>query len=327
MLLIDSQSVETLLPMRSAIDCCLHALKLHSEGKARVPLRTNIDIPEVPGQALFMPASVPDIEGLGIKIVGVFPDNSQRDLPVVPAQVIMMNGRTGLMEALIDGTALTKVRTGAVQGAATELLARKDARIGALIGTGGQAASQLEAMLTVRELTEVRVCDLNVERARAFADAQQKRFKDSGCCIKAARTADEAIDGADVITAVTISRDAVFDGDRVAPGCHVNGIGSYTPEMAELPERLMARAERIAVDTQDALAEAGDLIGPIERGTIRAEDCIDLGLIARGVQPGRSHSEHITVFDSVGSAVLDIVCASQVVKAAREQGLGVSVDF
>lgn len=326
MIILAADDVTRLLPMREAVEQCKRALGLHAAGGATVPLRTNIDIPETGGQALFMPASVPAVGSVGIKIVSVFPGNVERGLPAVPAQVILLDSATGMVEAMLEGTTLTRIRTGAVQGAATDLLARPDARVGALIGTGGQGAGQLAAMLAVRDLEEVRVVDLDLERARAFADEQSRVHEATGCRIVAVPDADAAVDGADVVTAVTVSRRAVLDAARIAPGCHVNGIGSYTPEMAELPAELLARADRIFVDTQDCLAEAGDVIGPIRDGLIRAEDCVDLGRLVNGEVTGRGAAEEITVFDSVGSAVLDVVCAAGVLEAARREGAGTVVE-
>lgn len=232
-----------------------------------------------------------------------------------------------MVEALIEGTTLTRIRTGAVQGAATDLLARKDARIGALIGTGGQAASQLEAMVTVRDLEEVRVVDIDLARAQAFAAEQTARFADRGVRVVAVDGADAAVDGADIVTAVTVARDAVLDADRIGPGCHVNGVGSYTPQMAELPAALFAKADRIFVDTQDCVAEAGDVINSITAGIIRAEDCVDLGRLVNGEVPGRGSDEEITVFDTTGSAVLDIMAGAAVLAAARREGIGTQIEI
>lgn len=154
----------------------------------------------------------------------------------MPATMVLIDDETGMVEAIIDGTELTRLRTGALSGAATEVLARKDARIGALFGTGGQAASQLAAILEARKLVEVRVYDADPGRMAAFVKAQGAACEAKGARLVAAKSSDAAIDGAEVVVTVTTSAKPTFDGSRVAPGTHVNGIGSYTPDKAELDQ-------------------------------------------------------------------------------------------
>ncbi|OKL46238.1 hypothetical protein [Boudabousia marimammalium] len=327
MIILSAAEIEKTLTMESAIVACKDALGYHAKGEATVPLRVNVPVEAHQGQALFMPASVPAADSLGIKIVSVYPNNVAQGLPAVPAQVIMMNPRTGLVTAMLEGTSLTRIRTGAVQGAATDVLARPDANIGALIGTGGQASGQLEAMLTVRDLELVKVMDVDFARAQAFASAESTRLSRFGTRIQAVETSAEAVQDADIITAVTISKTAVFDAELIKPGAHVNGMGSYTPEMSEIPQALVRSAGLVAIDTADALAESGDLINPINAGQLSAEDCVPLGEIINGVRPGRQSEEEITFFECVGSAVLDVVCGQRVLEQAEAQGMGQNIQI
>ncbi|MBV7363024.1 hypothetical protein KRX54_01040 [Actinomycetaceae bacterium TAE3-ERU4] len=327
MILLSASDVERTLPMDAAVEACKQALAFHAQGKATVPLRVNVGVTEHSGQALFMPASVPGADSLGIKIVSVYPSNVEKNLPVVPAQVIMMDPTTGIVTAIMEGTSLTRIRTGAVQGAATDVLARKDAKVGALIGTGGQASGQLEAMLTVRDLEVVKVMDVDFARAQAFAAAESERLSRFRTRIEAVETSAEAVRDADIITAVTIAKEAVFDADLVKRGAHVNGIGSYTPDMAEVPAKLVCNADLVAIDTEDALAESGDLINPINAGDFTVEQCVPLGNIINGVNPGRSSEDDITFFECVGSAVLDVVCGQSVLEKAQAEGLGQEVNI
>lgn len=219
--------------MRDAIEADKEALEIYSEGKAKVPLRTNIDIDEKNGQNLYMPAYVGGNQAAaGLKIVSVYPDNISKGLPSVPATVITLDADTGELGAVIEGTYLTQLRTGAVQGAATELLARKDAKVGALIGTGGQAATQLEAMIEVRDLEEIRIFDIDFSRAKKFAELMADKFNKN---IYPCQTAKECVENADIITTVTTSKRATFNDEWIKPGAHINGIGAYTPEMCEIP--------------------------------------------------------------------------------------------
>ena len=325
MLFLTKEDIVNSFSMREAIDADKEALSMYSAGKASVPLRTNIDVPKSKGQSLYMPAYVDGANGaLGVKIVSVYPENIKKNLPSVPATMIVLDPETGIVSACLDGTYLTQLRTGAVQGAATELLARKDAKIGALIGTGGQAQSQLEAMLTVRKLEEVRIFDIDFERASQFAKEMEQTFSVS---MRPTKTSQECVEGADIITSVTTSKQPTFSAEWVKKGAHINGVGAYTPEMCEIPRELIKKADVIIFDTMDGvLEEAGDFISPLEDGYVQKEDYHgELGQLVNGKLTGRTSAEQITVFKTVGSAVLDVVVAAEIVKKAKEKQLGMEI--
>lgn len=328
MLMLSKDHIKQIFSMKEAVDAAKQALSMYTSGSCHVPLRVNIDMPKQQGQSLFMPAYVEPMEAVGIKIVSVFPKNIERGKTSVPAQMVLLDGQTGEVCAILDGTYLTQLRTGAVQGAGTDLLARQDAAIAVLIGTGGQAATQLEAMLNVRDLKEVRIFDVSADRAHAFAEEMRNQF---AACFPAAFTVidnlDEALADADIITAVTTSSRPVFDGAKVKPGAHVNGVGAYTPQMQELPAEIMKRAGSIIADTTEGvLAEAGDILIPLEQGLISRRDLKgELGEVLLGQIQGREREDEITVFKTVGTAVLDVVTAQMIYRKALEHGVGVEV--
>ena len=322
MLFLKKEDIIKNFSMREAIDADKKALSLYSAGKAIVPLRTNIDVPKSNGQSLYMPAYVEGGEGaLGVKIVSVYPKNIKKNLPSVPATMIVLDPETGMVSACLDGTYLTQLRTGAVQGAATELLAKKDAKIGALIGTGGQAQSQLEAMLTVRKLEEVRIFDIDFERANQFAEEMMQQFS---VTMRPTKTSQECVEGADIITSVTTSKRATFSAEWVNKGAHINGVGAYTPEMCEIPREIIKAADVVIFDTMDGvLKEAGDFISPLQDGYIQRDSYHgELGQLINEELVGRTSGEQITIFKTVGSAVLDVVVATEIVKKAKENNLG-----
>lgn len=328
MLFLSKTDMQQCYSMQEAIAADKQALKQYSLGKANIPLRVNISAKGFNGQNLYMPGFVEgDIESAaaGIKIVSVYPDNAEKNLPVVPATMVVLNPETGMVSAILDGTYLTQLRTGAVQGAATDLLARPDAEMAALIGTGGQAASQLEAMLCVRNLKQVRIFDIHFERAQEFAKEMSKKFNEVD--LLACRTARECVEQADIITTVTTARQATFSADWVKAGAHINGIGAYTPEMCEIPAEILPRASAIIFDTMDGvLGEAGDILQPLAKGIISREDFSgELGQLIAGQISGRKHADDITIFKTVGSAVLDVFVASQIVNRARQMCLGKEV--
>lgn len=313
--------------MRDAIEADKKAFVLHTEGKAKVPLRVNLDTEDKSGQCMFMPAYVGGLNMAGVKMVSFFPGNAERGIPVVPATVALIDGTTGLVTAIVEGTTLTQLRTAAISGAATELLSNPGSRVAALFGTGGQATAQLEALMTVRDLREVRVFDVDPGRVQKFVTKNQPLADRFGTTLVGAKNPDEAVEGADVITTVTTSSKPVFDGNRIKPGCHVNGVGSYTPSMREIPVELLRRAGRIFVDNREAvLAEAGDFIIPMGEGLFSSDRIAgELGDLILGRVPGRTSPEEITVMKTVGFATLDVVAAAAVVEKAKALGIGTEV--
>lgn len=327
MILLDASQVAELLPMDEAIESDKEAFLLHSRKMTEVPVRTNFDLDG--GVALFMPAWVKGgTNSVGIKIVSVFPGNAARGVPTVPAQMVLLDTKTGEVAAMMNGVELTRRRTGAISGAATDILARRDATIGALIGAGGQAMAQLEAMLYVRPLCEIRVFDANPARLENFVEKAYPLARRQGASISAAASADEAIDGADVITTVTTSADPVFDGNTVKKGAHVNGVGSFTPNMRELDLNLLLRA-RVFVDNREAvLSEAGDFLIPKASGLYDTSAIIgEIGDVIAGTLPGRTSNDDITVLKTVGFAVLDVAAAAIVYRNAVSRGIGTEVNL
>lgn len=329
MLILTKEDVQKCFSMKEAIEISKQALAMYTAGDAQVPLRTNLDVALHEGQSLYMPAYANgDVEALGVKIVSAYPKNIDKGLPSIPATMVVLDPETGIVSAMIDGTYLTQLRTGAVQGAGTDLLARQDATVGALIGTGGQAASQLEAMLTARPLKEVRVFDINLERAQAFVAQMEELLSEFETTFIALDDISAVVQGADVITTVTTSKQPTFKAEDVKEGAHINGVGAYTPEMKEVPAGIIARADRIIFDTMDGvLAEAGDFISPLEDGVVTEADYHgELGQVVREEVAGRASDKDITIFKTVGSAVLDIVTAQAIVNKAKEQGIGLELD-
>jgi ornithine cyclodeaminase/alanine dehydrogenase-like protein (mu-crystallin family) len=296
-----------------------------SEGRAVVPIRTPITFGDV-GLTLYMPGYAQGAGAAVMKIVSVFPGNPQRQLPTIMALAALTDDQTGEPLAIMEAGSLTALRTGAATGVATDLLARKDARTLALIGAGAQATTQLEAILAVRPIDTVRVYDRDADRAAAFAAAAATRH---GITVEVMSSADAAVEGVDVVAAATTSRTPVFAGDRLAPGTHVNGVGSSTLDAQELGPDTVCRADKIVVDSREAaMAEAGDLVVPMRQGLLPADAIYaELGEIAAGRLPGRERDDELTVFKAVGIAVLDLYAAKLAYDRALALGLGVHVSL
>ena len=329
-LILKESDISSMITMRDIIEADKEALSIYSSHKSNIPLRSNLNVPEYNGQCLFMNGYAAPAKALGVKIVSVYPENINKNLTSVPATMVLVDAETGVVNSLIDGTYLTRLRTGAISGLATEILSRKDSKIFALFGTGGQAVTQLEAVLTVRNIEEVRVFDVFKERAKDFAKKMSDKFgKKFNVKIIAAESSDAAVDNADIITTVTTSKKPVFDVNKVKKNVHINGVGSYTPEMVEIPGDILVMANKIYVDTRDgAINESGDLITPIKDGLITIEKINgELGEVINGLIKGRESDDEMTFFKTTGSAVLDLVAAQKIYEMAKAKGVGQMVDL
>ena len=329
-LILKESDISSMITMSDIIEADKEALSIYSSHKSNIPLRSNLDIPEYKGQCLFMNGYAAPAKALGVKIVSVYPENINKNLTSVPATMVLVDAETGVVNSLIDGTYLTRLRTGAISGLATDILSRKDSKILALFGTGGQAVTQLEAVLTVRKIEEVRVFDIFQDRAKEFAKKMSEKFsKKFNVRIIAAESSDKAIENADIITTVTTSKKPVFDANKVKKNVHINGVGSYTPDMQEIPEDILVKANKIYVDTRDgAINESGDLITPIKKGLIKKEKINgELGEAINGQIKGRENDDEMTFFKTTGSAVLDLVAAQKIYEMAKTKGVGQMVDL
>ena len=322
--LLSGADVVRLVPMSRAIEAMRSAFGQLASGAAHVPLRTPLEVEG--GVALFMPGHLRDSGALGAKVVSVFAGNPERGLPVIHALVLLLDPVTGVPRAVMDGARLTALRTGAASGLATDLLAVPDASVLAVFGAGVQARTQIEAVRTVRPIREIRLVDSVPGAARRLAE----ELADSGDGSEV-RVLDDpwaAVRGAHVIVTATTSSTPVFPGEAVEPGTHVSGIGSYTPRMREVDAELVRRAT-VVVDTREAaLAEAGDLVVPIEEGVIGVDHIhAELGEVVLGTRPGRTRPEEITFFKSVGNAAQDLAVALLALEEAERRGEGARVEL
>lgn len=329
-LVLNEAHMRQVFTMEAAIQAAKDALSLYSQGQCNIPLRANLNIPEHEGQSLYMYGYAAKAHALGVKIVSVYPKNIEKGLTSVPATMVLVNSQTGEVCALLDGTFLTRIRTGAVSGAATDILSRKDSKVFALFGTGGQGETQLEAVLTVRPIEVVKVFDISMARAEDFVQRMTAKFGEKfNVTIRAATSAEDAVKDADIITTVTTAKNAVFDGRLVKKNAHINGVGSYTPDMAEVDEYIITHAHKVYVDTRSgALQESGDLIKPIKKGIFSAEAVTgELGEVLCGKALGRTTNEEMTYFETTGSAVLDIVTAQRLYESALSLGMGKVIEM
>ncbi len=319
-ILLSENDVRVLLPTEKLIDAMRRALAQFSAGEVAQPLRSIIQVDSHPSFFGVMPALMRDPAALGAKLVTVFGANAAADLPTHLATIVLLDPATGELLAILDGRYITEARTAAVSAVATDLLARDDADTLAVIGSGVQARSHVEALRYVRRLREVRVWSRDPEHRAAFVRDVQPR---GDAPIHASLSARTAVQGASIIVLATSSRDPVVEDGWVDDGAHVCAVGACRPDQREMDGRLVARG-RLFVDARAAaLAEAGDVILPIEEGLFAAGHIAgEIGELALGRVPGRQASDQVTIFKSLGLAVEDIAAARLAYDGATERGLG-----
>ncbi len=322
MRLISAADVKQAISMTDAIAAVREGFIALSTAKAQVPLRSALQTAD--GTTLFMPAYVDQALNSAVKIVSIYPGNARHGLPSIVASVLVLDAGTGQLRALIDATYLTALRTGAGSGLATDLLALPDASILGVIGAGAQARTQIEAVLAVRPIREIRI--FSRSGAEMLVAALSASYPDLS--IRTAHSASDALRGAQVLIAATTSSTPVIELADVQTGAHINGIGSYTPTMQEVAAEVVTRAKIVVDSRESCLAEAGDLLIPMATGMLD-HDAIyaEIGEIAAGLKPGRTSAEEITFFKSVGNAIQDLTVAARVLAAAEAQNLGTIVNF
>jgi ornithine cyclodeaminase len=329
MLILNADEVRQALPMEQTISAMKDAYASLSSGKAVVPLRTRLQIPSHDALSLFMPAYMKSDTGeaLAIKVVSLFPRNPARGLAYIQAAVLVLESDTGCAIALLEGSTLTAIRTGAGSGAAIDLLARKDSKVVAIFGAGAQGRTQLEAACNAREVETVFIFNPSLDKARIFAQEMAGRNsipKD----IRVAQTPKEAIENADIICTATTSSKSVFEDGDLKSGVHISAVGAYTPEMQEVPAETLARALIVVDSYATVMDEAGDIVQAIRGGAIQESNIkAELGEIVLGRKSGRQSEDQITFYKSVGNAVQDAAAAQLALQNARSMKLGTEVDL
>jgi len=324
-LIADQKLVTELLPMEEAIDVMRRALTMLAEGDVVMPLRQMLVMPGGDRVMGLMPSYLGGLEAVGVKVVAAFPANFGSEYDTHQGVVLFFDTERGLLRAIVDATSITAIRTAAVSGLVTDLLARPDAGDLAIIGAGTQAHTHLQAMRAVRPLRRVRVYSVPAESAEAFA-ARESRLH--GLKVEVAATAEQAVAGADLICTTTTASEPVVLGAWVSTGAHINAVGAYTPATRELDSELVAGARLYADRREALLSESGEFLIPKGEGLIGDEHIVgEIGEVLTGKAPGRTSREQITLFKSLGIAIEDLASAHHVYTKAKERGLGAWVEI
>ncbi|MGH2463199.1 MAG: ornithine cyclodeaminase family protein [Candidatus Limnocylindria bacterium] len=313
--LIDAASLRAMVPMERLLDAVEAAYRDVASGRDHSPLRQHVALPGG-GLLVLMPAVREGGAGAAVKLITWVPGNPDRGLPTIQGVVTWFDAATGEPAVQLDAPTVTAMRTGAASGVGSRLMARPDAAVMALFGAGVQAEWQIRAVLTARPIREVRVYARTPAPRNAFAAAM-----DAGLpvAVRAVDEPEEAVRDADIVCCVTPSATPVFDAAWLAPGAHVNAIGSFRMGMVEVPPEAFGRAALVAVDSRAAAAaEAGDLAAAVTAGQLGADDYVEIGSLTRDWAAKRDPSA-ITVFKSVGLAIQDLATADLAVEAWRQR--------
>jgi ornithine cyclodeaminase len=314
---LDAEQVRAAAPMPQLLDAIEAAYRDVAAGRDRSPMRSRIPIGA--GDLILMPGWREAGARASVKLVSYMPDNAAHGLPTIHAVVVVFDAASGEPLAVLEGSTLTAMRTGAASGVGTRLLARLEARVLALFGVGAQAAWQVRAVMAARPIEELRVFARTPSHREAFAAAMAQELG-PGVSVLAASSSEAAVRGADVICCATTSSEPVFSAAWVSPGTHVNAVGSFRLGMVELPPDLFGNASLVAVDSHEAaLEEAGDLVAALDAGLLGKDAFVEIGGIEPTWVAARDPSA-VTVFKSVGLAIQDVATAELVMANAAQGG-------
>jgi len=328
MLVLSASDIKQAISMSDAIEAVSTALVASSLGEAITPVRTNLPVANR-GSSLFMPSFVASASSLGVKFVSVFPGNKQLAKKTIYGVLVLADAETAEPIALLEASYLTALRTGAASGLATQYLARENARILGVIGTGVQSRGIIQAVQTVRQIDEIRLFNRTKEAAevlKAELEAEDRLVRPRVVVVD---VPNDAVSGVDVLVTATNSMNPVFDASALSLGTHINAVGSYRPDMQELPSEVFRRYPKVVVESLEAaLQETGDFIIPCAEGMWSPSQLYaELGDIVRGAVASRETMEETTIFKSVGLAAMDMVVAKMAYERAMRLNIGQRIDI
>jgi ornithine cyclodeaminase/alanine dehydrogenase-like protein (mu-crystallin family) len=325
-LVLSHTDVERLLPVSECIEVMSEALASLARGEVHQPLRTAMRPPGAPGVLGMMPSyRSGDHAAYGIKIVCVTPGNAEKGLDLHQGGVALFKSETGEFLSLMNASAITAIRTAAVSGLATRLLARKDSKVLAIIGAGVQARVHLAAMLAVAGISTVRVASRSIASSRRFAEEMGPLHSIS---IQPSESVETAVRGADIVVTATSASEPVVTRQWISPGAHLNVVGSSIRTTREVDSETMAASSLFVDRRESTLNEAGDYLFAAKDGAIGPDHIKgEIGELLAGTVLGRQSREEITLFKSLGLGIEDLASAQYLYRKAKDTGQGSWVDF
>lgn len=324
-LFLNEQQIKKLLTMEDTLEAVEQAFSAKGRGAVQMPAKMYLFYEKYNGDIRVMPSYLPELDISGVKVVNVHPNNTKKyNLPSVMATILLINPKNGYPIAIFDGTWITTMRTGAAAGVASKYLARKDAKVLALIGAGVQAETQLAAIAKVRKIKKVKVYDINEQLAKAFIKKYQKQYP---MTFETAKSVKDCVTDADIISTQTPVRKPIIMKDWLKPGVHINAIGADAPGKEELDPKILL-SSKIVIDDWEQASHSGEINVPFTKGIITKKHIFcEIGDIAAGKKKGRVLDNEITIFDSTGLGIQDLTTAHRVFNIAKNKKVGIWVQI
>jgi alanine dehydrogenase len=325
MLVLSETQVRSLIDIDELIAALEQAHVQYSTGKAVMPVRLVVPLPQIQGRITSMPGFLSDDRALGMKVVTYFQDNPKRNLPAILGSILLFSSDTGKLIAVMDGSYITAIRTACVSAVATKALANPETPVLGILGAGVQARSHIQALSRVRKITRVKIYSPSGSSAAAIKKDLEPK---TGLAIEVVANPDEALRGADLVVTASTAKTPIVKAAALKPGVHINAVGSHRPDMREIDGDTVARA-KVVIDSREAImAECGDILLAIKEKLIGSDHIYgEIGEVLAGSKAGRSSADEITLYKSVGIAIQDVAAANLVYRKAVEQRVGTSVEI
>ena len=325
MLVLSEKDVRQLLDVEELIHALEQAHIQFSTGKAVMPVRQVVPLPQIKGRITSMPAYLSEAKALGMKVVTFFQENPNKELQAILATIHLYSPETGKLAAVMDGTYITAIRTACASAMATKALANPEAPILGILGAGVQARAHIRTLCKVREIKTIKVHSPSGKNARRLKEELEPEIKIK---IEPVETAEEAIREADLLVTATTAKEPILNSGWLKPGLHINAVGSHRPDQREIDAATMKRA-KVFVDSREAImAECGDVLLAIKEGAITENHAsVEIGKVLAGKETGRTSPNEITLYKSVGIAIQDVAAAQLVYQKAVAKKAGTNVEI
>jgi ornithine cyclodeaminase len=324
MLVLSEKQVQSLIDLDELIAALEQAHIQYSTGKAIMPVRLVVPLPQIQGRITSMPGYLNEDKTLGMKVVTYFQDNPKQNLPAILATIMLFSSDTGKMIAAMDGGYITAIRTACASALATRTLANANTPVLGILGAGVQARAHIQALTRVRKLSRIKLYSPSGTSARRIKEDLERPC---GLAIEVVDSAQAAVRDSDLLVTVTTAKAPIVQAEWLKPGVHINAVGSHRPDLREIDGATMKRA-KVVVDSHDAvMAECGDILLALKEQSIGAADIHgEIGEVLAGVKAGRSSPSEVTLYKSVGIAIQDVAAAQLVYRKALERNVGTDVE-
>ncbi len=325
MLVLSESQVQSLIDLDELIAALAQAHIQYSTGKAVMPVRLVVPLPQIQGRITSMPGYLNDDQALGMKVVTYFQDNPKQNLPAILATIMLFSSATGKMIAAMDGGYITAIRTACASALATQTLANADTPVLGILGAGVQARAHIQALTRVRQVKQIKLFSPSGQSGRAIKEELESRC---GVPIEVVGSAQDAVRDSDLLVTVTTAKEPIVKVEWLKPGVHINAVGSHRPDLREIDGATL-KCAKVVVDSRDAImADCGDILLALKEGSIN-ESVIhgEIGDVLAGTKVGRSDPSEITLYKSVGIAIQDVATAQLVYRKALERNVGTNVEI